>query len=361
MKYYVISGETSGDQHASKVIQTLNKLDSKAEFRGMGGNESKNAGQHLVLHQKEMAIMGIWEVIVNLRKISKNLTKIKKDIVFWKPDAIVLVDYPGFNFKIAKFANRLQIPVHYYISPKVWAWKENRVELIRKYVTQLYCILPFEKDYFSKKGIEITYVGNPSKEAVEDYKLKSPAPQQNKYIALLPGSRAQEIRTALPIMLEAIKDYKEYNVLIAQAPGFTDEYYHAFGQNLTLIKEDLYSLLSKSKVALVTSGTATLETALMGIPQVVCYKMNRLSYEIGKRIIKLKYISLVNLILDKPSVTELIQDEFNINKIRTKLNLILHNEEEQARIKNDYLQLNNLLGDVKPSQRVANEIYQSLT
>lgn len=355
-KIYVISGETSGDQHAAKVIGELKKMNPSCQIRGMGGDKSEAAGQELVLHQKEMAIMGIWEVLLSLRKIIRNLSLIKNDITDWKPDAILLVDYPGFNFKIAKHAHSLGIPVHYYISPKVWAWKEKRVEFIKKYVRKLYSILPFEIDYFHKKDVAATYVGNPSKEAVDAFLKENLTTQKTKKIALLPGSRAQEISTSLPIMLEAVNGLDGYDVLIAQAPGFDAEFYHQFGKNLTLIKNDMYGLLSQCEAALVTSGTATLETALMGVPQVVCYKTSKLSYEIVKYLIKVKYISLVNLILDKPSITELIQDEFNANTVRRELEKLLAPSEKLDKLKADYITLNELLGEQKPSQKVAEEI-----
>jgi lipid-A-disaccharide synthase len=355
-KIYVISGETSGDQHAAKVIGELKKMNPSCQIRGMGGDNSEAAGQELILHQKEMAIMGIWEVLINLRKISRNLSLIKNDIAEWKPEAILLVDYPGFNFKIAKYAHSLDIPVHYYISPKVWAWKERRVEFIKKYVNKLYSILPFEIEYFHKKQVEVTYVGNPSKEAVDTYLSNNAKPEKSKKIALLPGSRAQEISTSLPIMLEAVNGLDGYEVLIAQAPGFDAEFYHQFGKNLTLIKNDMYGLLSQCEAALVTSGTATLETALMGVPQVVCYKTSKLSYEIVKYLIKVKYISLVNLILDKPSITELIQDEFNAETVRNELESLLKPSDRLNELTADYIKLNELLGDLKPSEMVAEEI-----
>ena len=359
MRYYFISGETSGDNHASRVMSELKKRDDSSEFRGMGGDKSEAAGQELVIHQKEMAIMGFWEVVTNLRKIARNLACIKEDIKEWKPDAVVLVDYPGFNFKIAKFAHGLSIPVHYYISPKVWAWKENRVKLIKKYVTQLYSILPFEKEYFKQRNVDVIYVGNPSKETVDEYLETHKNNVKSKKIALLPGSRTQEIKTSLPIMLEVIQQFKGYEVLIAQAPGFDDAFYHGFGDNLTLIKNDMYSLLSQCEAALVTSGTATLETALMGVPQVVCYKMNNISYQIGKRLVKLEYISLVNLILDKPCITELIQDEFSTERLTKELSLLLNDKNTEERIKNDYEKLNAILGDDKPSEAVAEHLLKS--
>jgi lipid-A-disaccharide synthase len=360
MKYYVISGETSGDNHASRVMLELKKLDPHAFFRGMGGDMSREAGQELVIHQKEMAIMGFAEVVGSIFKILRNIRRIKRDILMWKPDVVLLVDYPGFNFKIAKYAFNHKIPVHYYISPKVWAWKEGRVELIRKYVSELYCILPFETDYFAKKGIKATYVGNPSKETVDAFlATHTPIPGTNK-IALLPGSRRQEIATALPIMLEAMKEFPKYEAIVAQAPGFDDEFYHAFDPTLQLIPHTMYSLLAQSDAAIVTSGTATLETALMNVPQVVCYKTTKVNYSIAKAVVKLKYISLVNLILDAPCVKELIQDDFEADKLGYELHLILKSKDKQAQIASYYEELHKRIGESHPSVNVAQTIWLSV-
>ena len=361
MRYYVISGETSGDNHASRVISELKKLDSDAHFRGMGGDQSEAAGQELLIHQKEMAIMGLVEILSSLRKIARNLKKVKQDIAEWHPDVVLLVDYPGFNFKIAKYAHGLKIPVHYYISPKVWAWKENRIKRIKSYLDELYTILPFETEYFAKRNIKAKYVGNPSKETVDEYLATNDLHTGSKKIALLPGSRKQEISTSLPIMLDAMKQFPDYELLVAQAPGFDNAYYHAFDQNLTLIKNDMYSLLAQSDAALVTSGTATLETALMHVPQVVCYRMNELSYRIGKMIVNLDYISLVNLILDKPCVTELIQGDFTAERIKQELNAILYDEVTKTRIKTQYADLHAQIGLSHPSVEVANYVWKSIS
>jgi lipid-A-disaccharide synthase len=360
MKYYFISGETSGDNHASRVMLELKKLDKQAFFRGMGGDMSREAGQELVIHQKEMAIMGFAEVLGSIFKILKNIRSIKKDIITWKPDVVILVDYPGFNFKIARYAFKNKIPVHYYISPKVWAWKEGRVELIRKYVSELYCILPFEKDYFAKKGIKATYVGNPSKETVDAFLATNILPASTNKIALLPGSRKQEISTSLPIMLEAIKQFPKYEAIVAQAPGFEEAYYHAFDPSIKLIPDNMYQLLAQCDAAIVTSGTATLETALMNVPQVVCYKTTKVSYTIAKAVVKLKYISLVNLILDAPCVKELIQDDFEAEKLGYELHLVLKSKDKIAQIALYYKELHALIGESHPSVNVANNIWRSI-
>jgi lipid-A-disaccharide synthase len=360
MKYYIISGETSGDNHASRVISEVKKLDPKAVFRGMGGDQSAAAGQKLLIHQKEMAIMGFVEILTSLRKIARNLKKVKQDIATWQPDIVLLVDYPGFNFKIAKYAHGLKIPVHYYISPKVWAWKEGRIQRIKSYVDQLYTILPFETAYFAKHNVAVTYVGNPSKETVDEYLATNDLQKETKQIALLPGSRKQEINTSLPIMLEAMKNFPDYKLIVAQAPGFDAAFYHAFDPKLTLIPNDMYAILAQSDAALVTSGTATLETALMHVPQVVCYRMNELSYRIGKMIIKLDYISLVNLILDKPCVTELIQEDFNAERLTLELRAILTDSDTKKRIKLQYAELHTKIGTSHPSTEVAKHIWESV-
>mgnify|MGYP001596646921 CR=1 FL=1 len=359
MKYYIISGETSGDNHASRVIQKIAELDKNAQYRGMGGDKSQAAGQTLFIHQKEMAIMGFVEILSSLFKIFRNLKKIKRDILEWKPDALILVDYPGFNFKIARFGKSINIPVHYYISPKAWAWKEKRVNLIKRDVDYLYSILPFEEAFFKPHGVKSIYVGNPSKETVDEYIASSPTPDKKNCIVLLPGSRKQEIQSSLPIMLEAIKDY-DSTILVAQAPGFDENFYHQFNPKLKLISNDMYTLLNKSKLALVTSGTATLETALMDVPQIVCYTTNQISYWIGKSVIKVKFISLVNLILDKMSITELIQDEFNPERLRTEINKLTGDSEKIKEIRSDYKELRKILGNTRPSKKVAKSVVDSL-
>jgi len=361
MKYYFISGETSGDNHASRVMVELKKLDKQALFRGMGGDMSRAAGQELVLHQKEMAVMGFAEVLGSIFKILKNLRRIKKDISTFNPDILILVDYPGFNFKIAKYASKRNIPVHYYISPKVWAWKEGRVKLIRKYVRELYCILPFETDYFAKKGIKATYVGNPSKETVDAFLTTNTLTNGTNKIALLPGSRKQEISTSLPIMLEAMQQFPKYEAIVAQAPGFDEAYYHAFDPTLKLIPNNMYVLLAQCDAAIVTSGTATLETALMNVPQVVCYKTTKVSYAIAKFVIKLNYISLVNLILEAPCVKELIQDDFEAEKLGYELNLLLKSKDKIAQMESYYEELHALIGESHPSVNVANQVWQSIS
>mgnify|MGYP000920390716 CR=1 FL=1 len=360
MKYYVISGETSGDQHAAKVINQLKQLDSNAHFRGMGGDQSRAAGLELLLHQKSMAIMGFWEVLKSIFKILKVLKLVKRDLANWQPDVILLIDYPGFNLKIVKYASSKSIPVHYYISPKVWAWKENRVKSIKRYVDELYSILPFEIEYYKSKGLDIKYVGNPSKEAVDDYlKTIIKTPNQAK-LALLPGSRKQEIISSLPIMLKAARKAGFSKFVIAQAPNLDANLYTQFGENLELVQGKMYDVLASAEAAIVTSGTATLETALMNVPQVVCYRTSAISYAIGKMVVKLKYISLVNLILDNACILELIQDDFTEQNITAELKKIKQDKyRKEMQLK--YKRMRNQLGNSRPSAVVAHSIYNAIT
>jgi lipid-A-disaccharide synthase len=363
MKIFVICGETSGDQHAADIIRACHSIRSGLTFIGMGGDESQKAGMNLLLHQKKMAFMGFWEVIKNLRTIRKKMDFIKKEILKSRPNAILLIDYAGFNLRIAKFAKSLQIPVHFYIAPKTWAWKESRVKLIQKYVDCLYCILPFETDYFQKFGIKANYVGNPSKEQILRFQVNDDFLSIHKIdkpiVALLPGSRAQEIKTSLPIMLQVAKNFPNYQFVIAQAPGYEASFYHKIEKNITLVKEDMHNLLHHSKAAIVTSGTATLETALHNIPQVVCYKTSILTYQIAKILVKLNYISLVNLIVNKEVIKEFIQEDFNEKNITKELTSLLGDSKYLREISGNYFHLNQLLGDSKPSQNVARTLLES--
>jgi lipid-A-disaccharide synthase len=363
MNIFLICGETSGDQHAADIIRACNSIQSELTFVGMGGEECQKAGMNLLLHQKEMAFMGFWEVIKNLRTIRKKIVFIKKEIIKTQPKAILLIDYAGFNLRIAKFAKSLQIPVHFYIAPKTWAWKESRVKTIQKYVDYLYCILPFETSYFQKFRIKASYVGNPSKEQFSRFQVNDHFLSIHKIdkpiVALLPGSRTQEIKTALPIMLQVAKNFPKYQFVIAQAPGFETSFYQNIENNIKLVKEDMHNLLHHSNAAIVTSGTATLETALHNIPQVVCYKTSTLTYKIAKILVRLNYISLVNLILNKEVIKEFIQDDFNEKNITKELTALLYDEKYLAEIRNNYFHLNQLLGDSKPSHKVASALIES--
>jgi lipid-A-disaccharide synthase len=356
MKYYLIAGEASGDLHGSNLIREIKQRDSRAEIRCWGGDKMEAAGATLVKNYKDLAFMGFAEVLMNLRTILGNMKFCKLDIDQYKPDIIVMIDFPGFNLPIAKWAKPLGYKIAWYISPQVWAWKEKRVKDIKLSVDKMLCILPFEKDWFKKFDYAVEYVGHPLIEVISEAKKsgshlplsvgKNSSGNDKKIIALLPGSRKQEILKKLPVMLEVAKRLADYHFVVAQAPGQEDAFYQPLLQpypNVSSVKNATYDLLMQSTAALVTSGTATLETALFGVPQVVCYKANAISYEIAKRIIKIKYISLVNLIMDKPVVKELIQHDMNPDTVYTELQKILVNDNTRKQMKTDYEALWNLL------------------
>ncbi len=361
MKYYIIAGEASGDLHASNLMKALKQKDENAEFRFWGGDLMEKQGGTLVKHYRDLAFMGFLEVVQNLGTILNNIKFCKKDIQENKPDVLILVDYPGFNLRIAKFAKELGIKVVYYISPQLWAWKEGRVETIKKYVDEMLVILPFEKDFYRKHQVDAHFVGHPLLDAIEGLppidiqEFKKENNLNNKeIIALLPGSRKQEISKMLELMLSVRKDFKDYQFVIAGAPSLDKNFYEQFvDADVHFVSNRTYDLLRCSKAALVTSGTATLETALLNIPEVVCYKGSRISYEIGKRLIRnIKYISLVNLIMDKEVVTELIQNELNTKNLIQELNKIL-NTEKRTQVLTDYEVLRTKLGGSGASQNAA--------
>lgn len=359
MRYYIIAGEASGDLHGSNLIKAIKQKDTNADIRCWGGDKMQHAGGELVKHYRDLAFMGFVEVLIHLRTILNNIDFCKKDISQYKPDVLVLIDYPGFNMRIAEWAKHRGIKVVYYISPQVWAWKENRVKKLKRDVDKMLVILPFEIDFYKKWDYAVSYVGHPLIQVVEQ-ELKTPAKKlsDKPIIALLPGSRAQEIKVKLPIMLQAVKHYPQYQFIIAQAPSQPDELYTSIigNQNVLLANGQTYNLLKQSTAALVTSGTATLETALFGVPEVVCYKGNPISYWLAKRLIKVKYISLVNLIMDKPVITELIQADLNEAMLKKELDKVLYNEEHITALKKDYEQLWHLLGDSNASENAASEI-----
>lgn len=362
MKYYIIVGEASGDLHASNLMKSLKSHDSEAEFRFWGGDLMQAQGGTLVKHYRDLAFMGFAEVIMNLRTILKNISFCKKDILAYKPDVLILVDYPGFNMRIAEFAKKNNIPVHYYISPQIWAWKENRIKKIKRDVDEMYVILPFEKPFYEDKHhFPVHFVGHPLLDAISDKLTPSEEEFRKKYqlvekpiIALLPGSRKQEINKMLSVMLEMIADFPAYQFVIAGAPSQEFEFYQPFlkNYNVKFISNKTYDLLANSYAAVVTSGTATLETALFKVPQIVCYKANSISYMIAKRLVNLKYISLVNLIMDKEVVTELIQDDFNTNRLKMELQKIL-DENYRKEIFMNYFELEKVLGGKGASDRIA--------
>ncbi|MCR4603433.1 MAG: lipid-A-disaccharide synthase [Prevotella sp.] len=333
MKYYLIAGEASGDLHAARLMQELKLQDGEAEFRCYGGDQMKAAGGQLVKHYRELAYMGFVPVLLHLPTILRNMKHAKKDIAAWKPDVVILVDYPGFNLSIAKYVHKKGIaPVYYYISPKIWAWKEYRIKNIKRDVDELFSILPFEVDFFEKKHqYPIHYVGNPTNEEVSSFRNHRhepiPIDSDKPIVALLCGSRRQEIKDNLPAMVTAARRFVDYQFVVAGAPAIEEEYYHEFLHDspVTLVMNQTYELLSTAHAALVTSGTATLETALFGVPQVVCYEtpLPRLIGWLRKKILKVKYISLVNLIADGEVVRELVADSFTQENIERELAAIL--------------------------------------
>lgn len=363
MRYYIIAGEASGDLHGSNLIKAIHQKDADAHIRCWGGDKMQAAGAELVKHYRDLAFMGFVEVLMHLRTILGNIDFCKKDIAAYKPDVLVLIDYPGFNMRIAEWAKQQGIKVVYYISPQVWAWKESRTKKLKRDVDKMLVILPFEVDFYKKWNYEVSYVGHPLIQVVEQELQIPPVKLADKpIIALLPGSRAQEIKVKLPIMLQAVKHYPDYQFIIAQAPSQPDELYTSIigNQQVQLAKGQTYNLLKQATAALVTSGTATLETALFGVPQVVCYKGNPISYWLAKQLIKVKYISLVNLIMDKPVITELIQAELNEAMLKQELDKILYNKEHINKLKADYAQLWHLLGDSNASENAAEAIVSVL-
>lgn len=368
MKYYIIAGEASGDLHASNLMQALLEKDASADFRFWGGDLMESVGGTLVKHYRELAFMGFWEVITNLKTILNNIKLCKEDIGQFQPDAIIFVDYPGFNMRIAKWAKAQGIATHYYVSPQIWAWKENRIKDIKRDVDHMYVILPFEKEFYeTKHDFKVHFVGHPLLDQIEKRKEISFKEFKHKHqledkpiIALLPGSRKQEISVMLSVMLSVVRHYPTYQFVIAGAPSQDEEFYKSIvsDSKVKLIQNDTYNLLSKSHAALVTSGTATLETALFEVPEVVCYKGNVISYLIAKQIVKLDYISLVNLIMDREVVKELIQNEFNSKHLKLELDKIL-NPDQRERLLSDYKDLKTKLGGVGASRRTAELIVNS--
>jgi len=366
VKYYLIAGEASGDLHGSNLIKQLKTLDTNSQIRCWGGDKMADAGGDLVMHFKKLAFMGFVEVIKNLKTILSLLSFCKKDILSFHPDVLVLIDYPGFNLRIAKWAKKQGIKVVYYITPQVWAWHKSRVHDLGKYTDLLIVILPFEPKFFNHFGYKTLYVGHPLLDAIHNF---SPDDQALKLIsgdkeilALLPGSRKQEIKTMLPVMLQACKN-QPYHIVIAAAPSIDAAIYEqiiadsGLAIKPTLLKNQTYTLLSKARYAFVSSGTATLETALFDVPQVVCYKGNIISYHIAKRLIDLKYISLVNLIADEEVIKELIQNDLTAENLANELKKL---EEHRNQIIDEYKSLKSLLGDRGASERAARAIVELL-
>ena len=369
MKYYIIAGEASGDLHGSNLMKALFEEDLQAEIHFWGGTLMQNVGGTLIKHYKELAFMGFAEVLLNLNTILKNISFCKKNIEQFNPDVIIFIDYPGFNMRIAKWAKTKKIKTYYYIAPQIWAWKENRIKAIKRDFDKLFVILPFEKDFFENKHkFAVSFVGHPLIDAINNYKnlphsdFRIQNNLSNKpIIAILPGSRKQEISKMLTVMLSVADDFNDYQFVIAGAPSQDFSFYEPFisKKNIKFVSDKTYDLLQNAHAALVTSGTATLETALFKVPEVVCYKGNWFSYQIAKRIITLKYISLVNLIMDKEVVTELIQENCSPGNITIELNKIL-NDGQRTIILENYNILEKKLGGLGASRKVAQQVVNSL-
>ncbi|MEZ5082748.1 MAG: lipid-A-disaccharide synthase [Bacteroidales bacterium] len=372
MKYYIIAGEASGDLHASNLMKELKANDPKADFRCWGGDLMAAQGGDIVKHYRELAFMGFAEVIVNLNTILSNIKFCKQDILQFNPDAIVLVDYPGFNLRIAEFSKKEGFKVFYYISPQIWAWKQSRVYKIKKFVDRMFVILPFEKDFYKRYDVDVEFVGHPLLDMIAQLPDNDPVSfrkknklSDNPIIALLPGSRKQEIKKMLSVMLEVIPDFPDYQFAVAGAPSIENDFYENIihGKNARLVSGQTHALLQNAYGAMVTSGTATLETALFGVPEVVCYKGSYVSYQIARRVIDqsiIKFISLVNLIVDREVVKELIQDDFNTKNLKEELKLITKNQAKRNQQLEDYKILQARLGGKGASKKTAQFILNFL-
>ncbi len=363
MKYYIIAGEVSGDLHGSGLVRELRSQDPDAVFRGNGGDLMKKEGVEIVSHISDLDFMGFWEILVNLRKIFSLIRICKEDINKWKPDAVILIDYPGFNLRIAEFAKERGIRVFYYISPQIWAWKQGRIRRIKRSVDHLFVILPFEKVFYERFGYDVDFVGHPLLDAIEAFPVededtfrKNNGLDDRPLIALLPGSRKQEIRRLLPVMIQVIPFFKnDFQFVIAGTSAVSSDYYRkkSRGAEFRLIYDQTYSLMTHSKAALITSGTATLEAALFNLPQVVCYKANPISYFIAKRLVKLNFISLVNLIIEREVVKELIQKDMNRQCAEKHLRDIISDSKKREQISADYVELRRKLGGKGASRTTA--------
>ncbi|WP_316840521.1 lipid-A-disaccharide synthase [Pedobacter gandavensis] len=365
MRYYLVAGEASGDLHGANLMKALKAEDSAAEFRYYGGDKMKAEGGELKKHYAEMAFMGFTEVLMNLRTIFRNMKACKADVLAYQPDVLILIDFPGFNLKIAEFAKENGIKVAYYISPKVWAWNQKRVLKIKKIVDKLFCILPFEVDFYKEWGMEVDYVGNPLLDEIAQFKpdpdFKTKYQLHKDIIALLPGSRKQEIERLLPDMLSVTSAFPDQQFVVAAAPSFEAAYYQQFinTANVTLVFGQTYQLLHVAKAAIVASGTATLETALFHVPQVVVYRGGKISVAIARMLVKIRFISLVNLIMDRKVVTELIQEDCNTQQITSNVKGLLEGEVRTTMLA-DYAELSAKMGTAGASERTAKLIISYL-
>lgn len=371
MRYFIIAGEASGDLHGSNLTARLLEVDPEAEIFCWGGDKMKNSGAKLLVHYRDHAVMGFWEVLMRLRKIFKNLKKCRQQILDYKPDLVILIDYPGFNLRIAKYLENENIKVYYYISPQVWAWKKSRVKKIKEYIDRMYVILPFETEFYEQYDYRVIYFGHPLVEAVEKEIAASAGKKKfienyglhdKPVISLLAGSRIQEVKKILPGMAGIDKYYPDYQLVVAGVSTVDRSVYESIleGSQIRVIYDDTYSLLLNSEAALVTSGTATLETAIIGIPQVVCYRTSWLSYMIARLLVNIRFISLVNLIMDKEIVRELIQQNLNERNIVSELNTILPGGWKRKIIIDNYSILRKKLAGKNATSRIASDMYHSL-
>ncbi|MCC6384626.1 MAG: lipid-A-disaccharide synthase [Bacteroidia bacterium] len=360
MKFYLIAGEASGDLHGSNLVAALKKLDAFTSFRGFGGDLMEQQGVKIVKHYRELAFMGFSDVLLHLNSIRRNFKLCREDIRKWKPDAVILIDYPGFNLRMAKFIHSQKIKVIYYISPQLWAWHESRVSIIKRYIDKMIVILPFEKEFFNRHNIDAAFAGHPLLDAIEQRKhSQSDLRFDNNVVALLPGSRKQEIKRMLPVMIKMIPLFPQHQFVIAGAPSIPESYYHRFGiSQALLVFNKTYELIKNAKAAIVTSGTATLETALHSVPLMVCYKGNYWSYLIARQLIKVSYISLVNLIMNKRVVNELIQSEMNEQVMQQELGRLLNDLSYRDQMLNEFEQLKIKLGSAGASERAAHVIIE---
>jgi lipid-A-disaccharide synthase len=371
MKYFILSGEPSGDLHGSNLVRSLLREDPHADIACWGGEMMEQAGARLLKHYRELAFMGVWEVLVNMRTVLGNFKRCREQISAFNPDVVILIDYPGFNLRIAKYVKRLGIKVYYYISPKFWAWNESRVNRVKRSVDRMYIIFPFEIDFYSKHGYEAHYAGNPLVDEIENRRASMPEKREimtslglgeKPVIALLSGSRKQEVVSILPQMIKVVEDFPEYEFVVTAVSHIPQQVYkNIIGElPVTVVTGKTYEILSIAEAALVTSGTATLETALFNVPQVVCYCTSGLTYHLSKMVVKVRFISLVNLIMDREIIVELIQKDLNVLRLRNELSYILKGGSKRGQMLEDYSVLNNVLGGAGASSRIAGDIVKTL-